>query len=257
LGALDRSLLEKLSRLVDDVESDTHKILVWHIATSLCEIKLDLHAAKELMPSGMRSRLLFVRRKPTSTGAEEALWDHYITAATLSNYCAYLVMKMLVPDSSLVALKLLAHVQDEITRCVTRGMWKPSHNRRRSMHDVLQSLMDSEGLDDMTHSLTRRGTTLAMRLMKSFCVEDRGGPMEEAGGLLDGVPAAPRGVHRSKQTQGAPRRETGTHDAALGAAFSRRRFPEHGPRRAVTGRGGSDPGHHQYIKLSFHPLVYF
>uniref|UniRef100_A0A0D3HIR0 DUF4220 domain-containing protein n=1 Tax=Oryza barthii TaxID=65489 RepID=A0A0D3HIR0_9ORYZ len=91
-------------------EGETHKILAWHIATSLCQIKL-----LEQQATGRWRDDLYNLTLPEGGGDGELadVWPHYVTAVTLSNYCAYLVRQALVPDNGLVAYKVLHEVRRE------------------------------------------------------------------------------------------------------------------------------------------------
>ncbi|CAD6268811.1 unnamed protein product [Miscanthus lutarioriparius] len=140
-------------------EVDTHIILVWHIATSLCEIYC-LNEVKRLQAAGRRPQP-FLRRPRTrrpkgpsaaappaqqhddDDGSSESAWsEHYSTAVTLSNYCVYLVSKALVPDNRLVARKVLGEVIREIDY-VVGGDDKPWEKLLRSikLEDVYNRLM--------------------------------------------------------------------------------------------------------------------
>uniref|UniRef100_A0A0E0F2Y9 DUF4220 domain-containing protein n=1 Tax=Oryza meridionalis TaxID=40149 RepID=A0A0E0F2Y9_9ORYZ len=70
-----------------------------HVATSLCQIKL----LEKIAGSERRREDLYDLTLPSDLAA--AVWPHYVTAVTLSNYCAYLVTKKLVPDNGLVAVR--------------------------------------------------------------------------------------------------------------------------------------------------------
>ncbi|CAN6374330.1 unnamed protein product [Urochloa humidicola] len=98
-----------------DLEGDTHKILVWHVATSLCQIKLLDEAGQ-----GARGRADLYTLRPTGDTAAVSWQRHYTTAVSLSNYCAYLASQALVPDNGLVANKVFDAVRDE-TRDALRG----------------------------------------------------------------------------------------------------------------------------------------
>uniref|UniRef100_A0A0D9XU96 DUF4220 domain-containing protein n=1 Tax=Leersia perrieri TaxID=77586 RepID=A0A0D9XU96_9ORYZ len=99
--------MNQLKWAVDDLEADTHRILVWHIATCLCEINLSDEA------TALKVRLLrpkpFVNRSRTP----EDVWEHYYMAATLSNYCVYLLTMSLVPDNGLTVNMIFKEVRRE------------------------------------------------------------------------------------------------------------------------------------------------
>nr|XP_034569731.1 uncharacterized protein LOC117834213 [Setaria viridis] len=89
------------SLLVEDpageLDGESHKILVWHIATGLCQIKL----------------LLEDKAGAGDLYALPATPPHYAAVACLSNYCAYLVTQKLVPDNGLVAEEVFDDVREE------------------------------------------------------------------------------------------------------------------------------------------------
>lgn len=103
------SQIEHIQREIKG-EGETHKILAWHIATSLCQIKL-----LEQQATGRWRDDLYNLTLPEGGGDGELadVWPHYVTAVTLSNYRAYLVRQALVPDNGLVAYKVLHEVRRE------------------------------------------------------------------------------------------------------------------------------------------------
>ncbi|CAL4985253.1 unnamed protein product [Urochloa decumbens] len=97
----------------DKLEGETHKILVWHIATSLCQIKL-------LEQAGRGDADLYTL--PEQIGGDlAAVSKHYVAAVSLSNYCAYLVTQRLVPDNGLVVNKVFEAVRREVAGAVFRS----------------------------------------------------------------------------------------------------------------------------------------
>ncbi|CAL4994922.1 unnamed protein product [Urochloa decumbens] len=97
----------------DKLEGETHKILVWHIATSLCQMKL-------LEQAGRRDADLYTL--PEQFGGDlAAVSKHYVAAVSLSNYCAYLVTQRLVPDNGLVVNKVFEAVRCEVAGAVFRS----------------------------------------------------------------------------------------------------------------------------------------
>ncbi|XP_073013665.1 uncharacterized protein [Typha latifolia] len=80
---LHRSVTERFSWACN-LKTHTHTILVWHIATCLCDIKLSRQ----------------------NGNFDEELRSHYIAATSLSEYCAYLLRrrKALVPDHIFVPI---------------------------------------------------------------------------------------------------------------------------------------------------------
>ncbi|KAF7072731.1 hypothetical protein CFC21_077822 [Triticum aestivum] len=117
-----------------NLKVDTHIILVWHIATSLCEIYFhnkvqNLRAVRRPQP--------FVQ-DPNWIRNER--FEQYATAATLSNYCAYLVRKALVPDNPIVAGMVIDEVIKEINHLTSKFSIKP---RLMQLQDVYKSLMQT------------------------------------------------------------------------------------------------------------------
>nr|AAX95071.1 hypothetical protein LOC_Os11g07010 [Oryza sativa Japonica Group]ABA91629.1 hypothetical protein LOC_Os11g07010 [Oryza sativa Japonica Group] len=76
------SQIEHIQREIKG-EGETHKILAWHIATSLCQIKL-----LEQQATGRWRDDLYNLTLPEGGGDGELadVWPHYVTAVTLSNY---------------------------------------------------------------------------------------------------------------------------------------------------------------------------
>jgi hypothetical protein len=101
--------------LIEDAAADlrgkTHKILVWHIATGLCHIKLLEEAGQPAIGAVVN---LPPAMTPPFSGDLAAAWPHLVIAVTLSNYCAYLATQALVPDNGLVAGNVLDAVRDEV-----------------------------------------------------------------------------------------------------------------------------------------------
>ncbi|WVZ50571.1 LOW QUALITY PROTEIN: hypothetical protein U9M48_001813 [Paspalum notatum var. saurae] len=136
-----------------ELKTDTHRILVWHIATCLCEI--DLLASDEavaLKPCNMWPTPFVKQRHPS----DRRWWEHYATAASLSNYCSYLVMQALVPENGLFTLKVFNEVCREIVH-VTTGRGIGSLLRIRSMQDVRDNVMQDIEVAGVTLSASSRG----------------------------------------------------------------------------------------------------
>jgi endonuclease III len=67
--------------------------------------------------------------------AEDA-WPYYLTATSLSNYCAYLLTNALVPDNGIVVSKVFKEVKWEIFHATLS-----SRSRFQSMQDIYNKLM--------------------------------------------------------------------------------------------------------------------
>ncbi|CAL4983196.1 unnamed protein product [Urochloa decumbens] len=125
----NQSLLSKFARKDQELEADTHKILAWHIATCLCEINLLSDAAKRKKTSWLRSGPLIKESR-----VHRDVWKHYVTAVSLSNYCAYLLTEELVPDNGLVATRVFNEVRLE-------ARWAIFGRRRsRTLQDIFDRL---------------------------------------------------------------------------------------------------------------------
>ncbi|TVU26646.1 hypothetical protein EJB05_29200, partial [Eragrostis curvula] len=135
--------IEDLSR---DLEGETHKILVWHIATSHCQIKRlrDKEAGEDLY------------NLPISQ-----LGEHYVTAVSLSNYCAYLVTEALVPDNGLVVNKVFQSVRDEV-RDALEGCTK--------ITEIHNNLALATRSDEAT--ILKMGTQLSEKLMMEYICDE-------------------------------------------------------------------------------------
>lgn len=123
-----------------DLKVDTHIILVWHIATCLCEIYF-FDKVKELSAVG-RQRGPFMEEPEQDDESESDEWsEQYATAVTLSNYCVYLLSKALVPDNRLVARKVLDEVIREIDYVIVGRETRQKLVRSMKLEDVYKSLM--------------------------------------------------------------------------------------------------------------------
>uniref|UniRef100_A0ACD5T6N3 Uncharacterized protein n=1 Tax=Avena sativa TaxID=4498 RepID=A0ACD5T6N3_AVESA len=99
-----------------DLPTCSHVILVWHIATSLCEMKLARSHGVDLSKCSSKPYLIDVDEKAKEKKeVNEKLQEMYITANSLSRYCAYLLVSKpdLIPDSFLVPKMVL---EETVTR---------------------------------------------------------------------------------------------------------------------------------------------
>lgn len=99
-----------------------HSILVWHIATSLCEIELAQHyntslTHSEVLCAAMTALNCFSKQPFVikESRIEGALRADYVAANSISRYCAYLLVKEpdLLPDRYLTAEDILQSTIDE------------------------------------------------------------------------------------------------------------------------------------------------
>ncbi|KAF7004620.1 hypothetical protein CFC21_019827 [Triticum aestivum] len=118
-----------------ELEADTHRILVWHIATCFCEMHF-CDEVKKLKVCKLQNRIL--AKKSTTP---EHVWPHYLTAVTLSNYCAYLLTKGLVPDNGIVVTNILDIVRKETFRATYCSF-------SQSMQDVYKELVEIAALEE-------------------------------------------------------------------------------------------------------------
>ncbi|CAN6373057.1 unnamed protein product [Urochloa humidicola] len=110
----------------------SHVILVLHIATSICEMKLAQDRAMDLRKPGfLRCTFLFLNRLCPSSqhflvdqrSLDGDLRTNYEVANSLSRYCAYLLVSKpdLLPDTVLVAKKVfretLWHAREMLKDC--------------------------------------------------------------------------------------------------------------------------------------------
>ncbi|KAM0874588.1 hypothetical protein ACQ4PT_037299 [Festuca glaucescens] len=134
----------------ESLKGDTHKILVWHVATSLCQIKL-------LQEAGSQGDLYTLQ---TPAFADPGLAAGYITAVSLSNYCAYLVTQGLVPDTGLVARTVFVRVRRETRQALARCGTLAEIRRETRMAAAHVQTEDP--------SIVELGAMLAERLMSNF-----------------------------------------------------------------------------------------
>ncbi|KAF6997986.1 hypothetical protein CFC21_014146 [Triticum aestivum] len=111
-----------------ELEADTHRILVWHIATCFCEIHFSDGVLKQ--------KVVLLKNGPLAkkSTTPEDVWPQYLTAVSLSNYCAYLLTKALVPDNGILVRKVLNAVRMETFRATYCCF-------SQSMHDVYEKLI--------------------------------------------------------------------------------------------------------------------
>uniref|UniRef100_A0A0E0HVV8 DUF4220 domain-containing protein n=1 Tax=Oryza nivara TaxID=4536 RepID=A0A0E0HVV8_ORYNI len=98
-------LLEEINETLRKQPTCTHTILVWHIATSLCEIDLAQHyntrlTESEVLHSLKLAKSCFSTQQPYMIKVQRlecALRANYTVANSISRYCTYLLAS--VPDS--------------------------------------------------------------------------------------------------------------------------------------------------------------
>ncbi|KAL6893723.1 hypothetical protein ACP4OV_007821 [Aristida adscensionis] len=157
-GAPGQPVHDRLLWAVDKLEIDTHRILVWHIATFICQI-LTVHA-DECQP--------------------------YQTAVVLSQYCAYLVTQALMPDNDLVVLEVfnevykelehrtLDYIKDELCKHQTaekegQGSHGVLDEEAQIMPKPQKELQEENGNNlELRKSLVSKGFYLGLELSKTF-----------------------------------------------------------------------------------------
>ncbi|CAL4982247.1 unnamed protein product [Urochloa decumbens] len=139
-----------------ELEGDSHRILVWHIATSLCQINLLLLLEEEDKATGGRGDLY-------SLPAAATMPPHYVAAACLSNYCAYLVTQKLVPDNGLVAEEVLEDVRDE-AHAALRGC----STIREARDKLLPPAAPANNAADGTKTIVGMGARLSETLLSAY-----------------------------------------------------------------------------------------
>lgn len=120
------------------LEADTHRILLWHIATGVCDIKLT-DDARQRQVYWMRSKPLIRESK-----LSRDLWENYITAVSISNYCAYLLIQRMVPENGLVADRVFNEVRRETKRAIF------SADRHVSLQTIYDKLVEIAAAKDRT-----------------------------------------------------------------------------------------------------------
>ncbi|XP_024310376.1 uncharacterized protein LOC112268674 [Brachypodium distachyon] len=152
----NRQLQSKISDIYCALDSgETQRILVWHVATNLCQIKLLLKMkARESAGVDLYSLCPMA-----------GLPEHYSTAVNLSNYCAYLATKALVPDNGIVTNKVFNAVCEEaaytLSKCSTLG----------EVHNALVAEMSAPDHQQNGPSIVKIGTELSMELMSTYAVD--------------------------------------------------------------------------------------
>ncbi|KAG0530647.1 hypothetical protein BDA96_05G204800 [Sorghum bicolor] len=131
----NQHLCSNLEEWTRGLEADTHRILLWHIATGLCEIKLT-DDARQRPVYWMRSKPLVKESK-----LSRDLWGNYITAVSISNYCAYLLTQRMVPENGLVADRVFNEVRRETKRAI---FLQDRHVSLQTIYDKLVQLAAAE-----------------------------------------------------------------------------------------------------------------
>ncbi|VAH23751.1 unnamed protein product [Triticum turgidum subsp. durum] len=162
----------------------SHVILVWHIATSLCEMKLARAHGVDLSKHGFLVSLLsymtsFCSSKPYLVDVDEKtkekkkvneklpdkIQEMYITANSLSRYCAYLLVSKpdLIPDSFYVPKMVF---QETVTQA-RDGILKDCDSLQNRYEKLLQvgveAIQDANNI--MKDDVVRQGAKLGKLLI--------------------------------------------------------------------------------------------
>ncbi|VAH23742.1 unnamed protein product [Triticum turgidum subsp. durum] len=141
LSDADSERMKRYGWACYDLPTCSHVILVWHIATSLCEMKLAQDHNVDLSKHGLLNSVLSYfascctlkpylldvdektkEKKKVNEKLPHKLQEMYITANSLSRYCAYLLVSKpdLIPDSfyvpKMVLQETVAHARDHILK---------------------------------------------------------------------------------------------------------------------------------------------
>jgi hypothetical protein len=180
-----------------DLPTCSHVILVWHIATSLCEMKLAQVHGVDISKHGYMASFLscvtsFCPSKPYLIDVDEKtkekkkvneklpdkLQEMYITANSLSRYCAYLLVTKpdLIPDTFYIPKMVL---EETVTRA--RDNILKDCDSLQSRYDELMKEAERATHDDDgdKEDILRLGAVLAKKLIDQ-------GP-EECWDILSGV----------------------------------------------------------------------
>jgi hypothetical protein len=139
-ASLQRNGVENELSWACRLETQTHVIMVWHIATSICEIEF----------------------KPANLQMES---EHFIVANALSKYCAYLVAfaPRFLPDHSYITEVIFDQVVEE-ARDVLNGC-----NSATSKHEKMITI----GERDHYGKIVRKGVVLANHLKTRITDNER------------------------------------------------------------------------------------
>uniref|UniRef100_A0A0E0J4C6 USP domain-containing protein n=1 Tax=Oryza nivara TaxID=4536 RepID=A0A0E0J4C6_ORYNI len=158
-----------------ELETCTHTILAWHIATSLCEIKLAQGHGVNLSKHGFLCNLLscftncfcsnmYLMDEKKLPGK---LQERYIIANSLSRYCAYLLVSKpdLIPDSFFVPNMIFRETVTLAHDDILKGC--------ESLQERYDKLMPKENNntqnvreENINVDVLRQGAKLADKLMK-------------------------------------------------------------------------------------------
>ncbi|XP_037431895.1 uncharacterized protein LOC119298702 [Triticum dicoccoides] len=136
-----------IERIHKRLQRDTHKILGWHVATSLCQ--KDSHITANIGDD------MYKLVKAPADGVLSELSRNYNTAVTLSNYCVHLVKEALLPDNGLMARKVFHAVRVEV-RDALRGSRTPGDDSIFNIGTQLKAVLKERySKEDLWKNLAR------------------------------------------------------------------------------------------------------
>ncbi|KAK9267452.1 hypothetical protein L1049_009878 [Liquidambar formosana] len=123
------------------LETNTHVIMVWHIATTLCELALSKSVSR-------------------SQGKHFRQTEHFIVATSLSKYCAYLVAfaPRFLPDNAYVSEFIFDQIVIE-----TKDFLKECKSMEKKFEKMIESADGNIG-----DTLIKRGAELGNRLLNGI-----------------------------------------------------------------------------------------
>ncbi|WVZ50567.1 hypothetical protein U9M48_001809 [Paspalum notatum var. saurae] len=153
---------EKYGWACFDLQTSSQVILVWHIATSICEMALAKERGVDLSKPGF-----ICSSKGGYNKLEGVLRTRYIVANSLSRYCAYLLVSKpeVIPDSFLVP----EMVFQEIVKTARDGILKPCDcDSLESRYENLLKLPGSHSSDSIKKGddVLKQGALLAKDLLE-------------------------------------------------------------------------------------------
>jgi Domain of unknown function (DUF4220)/Protein of unknown function, DUF594 len=161
------SQMGELHKLVNELHTCSHIILVWHIATSLCELELCRNYNVYLSDSELPSLLSFLNccsSKPFLVKEErldKVLRKNFTVANSLSQYCAHLLIKQpdLLPDHIFIPEEVFQHTVQE-ARDVLEGC--------DSLQTIYGRLINEGGKSKNENTIMRQSARLGKMLIENL-----------------------------------------------------------------------------------------
>lgn len=155
-------------------------IMVWHIATSLCEINLALDHDVDLVSkqpgflrralSPMKSFFCSSQQPPHLVDhniLDGAIKDNYLIANSLSRYCAYLLISQpeMLPDSYMLP-DLIFNATVEDAGQILEGRSSLHSRYTRLMEEALNRTIEQDTIIKSTGNLVQQGAVLGRDLLQ-------------------------------------------------------------------------------------------